>query len=457
MTPRHPCVPAIRMSLRFVLIAAFLLICTAALCQTPSPAGPKIDTGDTAWMLMSSALVLLMTPALGLFYGGMVRTKNVLNMLMQSFIAMAVVTLLWVLVGYSLAFSKGTPFIGSLAWTGLRGVGIAPNAFYGATIPHEVFMIYQLMFAIITPALISGAIADRMKFGSYILFISAWSLLVYVPLAHMVWGEGGYLHDLGALDFAGGTVVHISSGVSALILCVMLGKRNKHFTEDMRPHNLPMTLIGTGLLWFGWFGFNSGSAIGSSGLAGSAFVTTHSAAAAAGFAWVMIEWIAYKRPTALGMATGAVAGLVAITPAAGFVGPLSAIAIGTCVSIISFYAIKLKDKFHYDDALDVFGVHGVGGMFGALATGIFATVAINSAGANGLLHGGGFGLLGKQALGVLIAVSWSGIVTLTLVTVLKMTVGIRIDSESEEVGQDISQHGESAYAGASTGSDELEG
>lgn len=417
---------------------------------TAAAAAPKIDTGDTAWLLVSAAFVLLMTPGLALFYGGMVRGKNVLNMLMQSFIAISLVTIIWVVCGYSLAFSKATPFVGGMSWLGLNGVGQEPNTFYGATIPHQVFMIYQMMFAIITPALISGAIADRMKFSTYCVFVSLWSLLVYSPLAHMVWGEGGFLRDLGALDFAGGTVVHISSGFSALVLCIVLGKRRASGTEDMRPHNLPMTLIGTGLLWFGWFGFNAGSAIASNGLAGSAFVVTHIAAAVAGLVWVLIEWVAYKQPTALGFATGAVAGLVAITPAAGFVGPMAAIVLGALVSVICFNAIKLKSKFGYDDSLDVFGVHGVGGTWGAIATGLFASTAVNSAGANGLFFGGGAALLGKQFAGVGIAIAYAAVMTFILAKILDAVMGLRVSAEAEDAGLDLSQHGESAYAGAST-------
>jgi Amt family ammonium transporter len=439
---------------------ALLLLTTTAYGQeiTPSLSPPaKIDTGDTAWLLISAALVLLMTPGLALFYGGMVRAKNILNMLMQSFIAMALVTVLWVLAGYSLAFAKGTPFVGGLAWLGLNGVGQAPYAFYGATVPHQAFMAFQMMFAIITPALISGAIAERMKFSAYVVFMALWSLFVYAPLAHMVWGEGGFLHDLGALDFAGGTVVHISSGVSALVLAILLGRRQTRRGEDMRPHNLPMTLIGTGLLWFGWFGFNAGSAIGSNGLAGSAFIVTHIAAATAALTWVLIEWVAHKQPTALGFATGGVAGLVAITPASGYVGPLAAIVLGAGVSLISYNAIKLKTKFGYDDALDVFGVHGVGGIWGALATALFASKAINAAGANGLFYHGGFGLLGKQLLGVAIAVGYAGLGTLILALILKSVMGLRVSSEVEEAGLDLTQHGEEAYSNPAEAADRIFG
>jgi Amt family ammonium transporter len=430
-----------------------LFLCISAVAWAQGDA-PKNDTGDTTWMLVSSALVLLMTPGLALFYGGMVRSKNVLNMLMQSFIAISVVTVIWVLVGYSLAFAKGSPFLGGLEWIGLNGVSQNPHPAYSATFPHQVHMVYQLMFAIITPALISGAIAERMKFSTYLVFISLWSLLVYSPLAHMVWAlevgpdgtvaAAGFLGQRGALDFAGGTVVHISSGISALVLAIMLGKRR--IEGDMRPHNLPMTLIGTGLLWFGWFGFNAGSAAASGGLAGSAFVVTHVAASVAGLVWVLIEWMVYKKPTALGFATGAVAGLVAITPAAGFVDVIGAIALGAGVSIVSFFGIKLKSKLGYDDSLDVFGVHGLGGIWGALATGLFAKAAVNSLGADGLFAGGGMALLGKQAIGVGVAVVWAALVTFVLALILKPTMGLKVSGEEEEAGLDLTQHGESAYA-----------
>ena len=430
-------------------LAAGLLACgTAALAQGAAPAAAaKIDSGDTAWMLVSSAFVMLMTPGLALFYGGMVRAKNVLNMLMQSFIALAIVTVLWVLCGYSLSFAHGTPFIGSLAWLGLNGVGAAPNPDYGATIPHTVYMVYQMMFAIITPALISGAIAERMKFGSYVVFMALWSLLVYCPLAHMVWGADGFLHHLGALDFAGGTVVHMSSGYSALVLALMLGKRRAESSEDLRPHNLPMALIGTALLWFGWFGFNAGSAVASGSLAGWAFIGTHIACATAALAWVLLEWAVYKKPTALGLATGAVAGLVAITPASGFVSPLAAMVIGALVSCICFYAIRLKHRLGYDDTLDVFGVHGIGGTWGAIATGLFASLAINASGANGLFTGGGFALLGKQLLAIGIVIVYAPLATFVIATGIKAVMGLRAEPEEEEAGLDLTQHGESGYSG----------
>ncbi|MGC8669357.1 MAG: ammonium transporter [Chthonomonadales bacterium] len=432
----------------FVLL---LLIAPVGAWAQPAGGAHRVDTGDTAWMLVSTALVMLMTPGLALFYGGMVRAKNVLNMLMQSFVAVALVSVLWVLVGYSLAFAPGNAFIGGLGYLGLTGVGLEPNPAYGDTIPHQLYMMYQMMFAIITPALISGAIAERMKFGAYVLFMCLWALLVYCPLAHMVWGSGGLLNSLGALDFAGGTVVHMSSGFSALVLALILGKRRLDGSDDLRPHNLPMTLIGTALLWFGWFGFNAGSAIHSSGLAVSAFTATHIAAAAAAFTWVAIEWIAYRKPTALGLATGGVAGLVAITPAAGFVGPLPAVFIGAAVSVISFYAIKLKNRFGYDDTLDVFGVHGVGGTWGALATGIFASQAINSAVRHeGLFLGGGFAQLGLQALAALIALAYASALTALLAWGLRRTLGLRVDEEAEIAGLDLALHGETGYSGPDT-------
>ena len=431
-------------------------VAEATAAATPAA---KPDTGDTAWVIVSAALVLLMTPGLALFYGGMVRGKNVLNVLLHSFIAISVVTIVWVVAGYSLAFAPGSPFLGGLDYVGLKNVGQEVLTLNGLpmTVPHQVFMVFQMMFAIITPALISGSIAERMKFSAFVVFIAFWSLLVYSPLAHMVWGEQGFLYKLGALDFAGGTVVHISSGISALMLAILLGKRKLSHNEDVRPHNLPMTLIGTGILWFGWFGFNAGSAVGSNGLAGSAFVVTHIAAAVAGLVYILIEWMTIKKPTALGFATGAVAGLVAITPASGYVGPMAAIAIGAIVSCVSFMAIKMKSKLGYDDTLDVFGVHCVGGIWGALATGLFADKNINSAGANGLFFGGGAELLGKQAIGILVALAMGAIGTLIIGSIIKATMGLRVSAEDEEAGLDLSQHGEEGYIGGFTSSSEVHG
>jgi Amt family ammonium transporter len=436
----------------------------AAAPAAAAPAALKNDTGDTAWLLVSTALVLFMTPGLALFYGGMVRAKNILNILMQSFVAVSVVTVVWVVVGYSLAFAPGSSFLGNLSYAGLGNVGQDPITLNGTdlTVPHQLFMMFQLMFAIITPALISGAIAERMKFSAYVVFIALWSLLAYSPMAHMVWGEGGYLFKLGALDFAGGTVVHILSGISALVLAIMLGKRRLERAEDLRPHNLPMTLIGTGILWFGWFGFNAGSAVASGGLAANALMVTHIAAAVAGLTWILIEWVVLKQPTALGWATGAVAGLVAITPAAGFVGPIPAIAIGCGVAFISYFAIKMKARLGYDDTLDVFGVHCVGGIWGALATGLFAQSSVNpgvlaiegSPEINGLFFGGGVDLLVKQAVGVAIALVLGAVMTFLIASVLKVVMGgIRASAEEEEAGLDLTQHGEVGYAGATGGSD----
>jgi Amt family ammonium transporter len=445
------------------LLTALTAIASMAIAQSPDPAAPpaKIDTGDTAWMLVSSAFVLLMTPGLALFYGGMVRAKNVLNMLMQSFVAMSIVTVLWVVVGYSIAFATGNPFFGGFEFVGLAevGQGINPGyTEYGATIPLQVHMLFQLMFAIITPALISGAIAERMKFSTYCVFIALWSLVVYCPLAHMVWAKGGYLGTfggVGALDFAGGTVVHMSSGFSALVLCIILGKRKTAHTDDLRPHNLPMTLIGTGLLWFGWFGFNAGSGIASNGLAASAFMVTHVAAATAGLVWVLIEWVTFKKPTALGFATGAVAGLVAITPASGFVSVTSALIIGAVVSFVCFGAIKLKSKFGYDDTLDVFGVHGVGGTWGAIATGLFCSKAVNSAGADGLFTHGGGAQLGKQLIAAGVAIAYAVVATAIIALILKAVMGLRVSNDGEDAGLDLAELGESAYASGSASAEQV--
>ena len=406
----------------------------------------NINAADTAWVLISTALVLLMTPGLGLFYAGMTRAKNVLNVLMQSFVALSVVTVLWAVVGYSLSFSKGNSFIGGFDYLLLKNVGQEAFTLNGAsiTIPHLLFMAFQLMFAIITPALISGAIVERMKFSAYVVFIALWSLLVYTPVAHMVWGEGG-LFVGKALDFAGGTVVHITSGFSALALALLLGKRRLSHNDDTRPHNLPMTLIGTGLLWFGWFGFNAGSALTSGGLAANALVTTHIAAAVAGLVWILLEWLLVKKPTALGFASGVVAGLVAITPGAGFVTPAAAIAIGAVVPFISYGMIRLKSKFKYDDTLDVFAVHGCGGLWGAVATVIFANKSVNSAGFNGILHGD-TSWLGQQLLAVGIAAGAGLVGTAVIFALLKLVFkSVNVTHDEEVSGLDVTQHGESGY------------
>jgi len=429
----------------FILSLFFtLMIAGVAFAETPTP--PKVDTGDTAWVLISSALVMLMTPGLALFYGGMVRAKNVLGTIMQSFIALGVISIQWVLYGYSLAFGPDIGHvIGSLKWVGLQGVGLDPFPDYSATIPHQAFMIFQMMFAVITPALITGAFAERFKFKTYLVFLILWATFVYDPLAHWVWGTGGWIRNLGALDFAGGLVVHISSGMAALAAALVVGKRKGYGDEPMPPHNLTMTLLGAALLWFGWFGFNGGSAVASGSLATSAFVVTHISTAAAALSWMISEWFYRGEPTVLGAASGAVAGLVAITPASGFVGPVSAILIGLGAGVACYFAVNLKNKLGYDDSLDVVGVHGVGGTWGALATGLFASKAINSAGNDGLFFGNP-SLIGIQALSVVSAWIYSFVVTLILLKILDWTMGLRVTDEHEVNGLDLSQHGEAGYS-----------
>jgi Amt family ammonium transporter len=412
----------------------------------PAPAS-KIDKGDTAWMLTSSALVLLMTaPGLALFYGGMVRQKNALATLMQSFIIMAVISIQWVLWGYSLAFGpdKGG-IVGGLEWIGLRGVGAEPFDAYSKTIPHQAFMIFQMMFAIITPALITGAFAERKKFSAFLLFTVLWATIVYDPLAHWVWGDGGWLKKMGALDFAGGTVVHISSGVSALVCAIVLGKRKGYGHQPMQPHNLPMTVMGAGLLWFGWFGFNAGSALEANGLAVSAFLATNTGAAAAALGWMFTEWLTRGKPTVLGAASGAVAGLVAITPASGYVGPISALIIGAVAGALCYAACNFKSKLGYDDSLDVVGVHGVGGTWGALATGLFASKAINDGGDNGLFFGNP-GQLWTQLVAVVATYVLAVVATYVILKIVDAVVGLRVTDEDEAAGLDLSQHSETAYA-----------
>jgi len=430
---------------RIVLIPLFALCFALPALAQAEQAGPKIDTGDTSFMLVSSALVLFMTiPGLALFYGGLVRTKNVLGTLMQSFIMVGLITLQWVILGYSLAFAPGSSFLGGLEWLGLQNVGLDPNADYAATIPHQVFMVFQLMFAIITPALMTGAFAERMRFSTFLLFSLLWATFIYDPLAHWVWGVGGWLRNLGALDFAGGTVVHISSGISALVAVLIIGKRVDHGKTPTPPHNLPFAVVGASLLWVGWFGFNAGSALGASSLAVSAFVVTHVAASVAALAWMFAEWLASGKPTMLGAASGAVAGLVAITPGSGFVSPLSAILIGAIAGVLCYTAVVMKSRFGYDDSLDVVGVHGVGGIWGALATGIFASRAINPAGADGLLYGN-WALMQSQIIAVVATVAFAAIGTAVILSVLKAVAGLRVSEEDERLGLDLSQHSESAY------------
>jgi ammonium transporter, Amt family len=409
---------------------------------------------DNAWMLVSSALVLLMTgPGLALFYGGLVRRKNILGTMMQSFAMMGLVTIIWAVVGYSLAFAHGTSFIGGFEHVFLRGVGLAPNADYAATIPEQTFMVYQLMFAIITPALITGAFAERMKFSGMAVFLSLWSLIVYSPMAHMVWGVGGLLNATGnhipSLDFAGGTVVHVTSGVSALVTALYLGKRIGYPHTAMPPHSMVLSFIGACLLWVGWFGFNAGSALGSGPLATSAFVSTHFAAASAALGWTIFEWFHNGKPTALGAISGAVAGLVAITPASGFVQPFPALLIGLVAGLFcSLMVFKVKAWFRYDDSLDAFGVHGAGGTLGALLTGLFATKLINPIFGTNVATGaidGHWGQVLNQATGVAIAWGLSAVGTLILLVLVDKTIGLRVSAEEESTGLDLSQHGEEGY------------
>jgi len=405
----------------------------------------NISAGDTAWMLISTALVMLMTPGLAFFYGGLVRRKNVLSIMMQCLILLGVISIQWVLFGYSLAFGPDHGgFIGGLSWAGLNGVGIEPNADYAGTIPQVLFMLFQMMFAVITPALIIGAFAERMKFSAFLVFSVLWATIVYDPMAHWVWGVGGMLRNLGALDFAGGTVVHINAGAAALAAALVLGKR-KGYPDTGPPHNLPFAVLGAALLWFGWFGFNAGSALSSGGLAVSAFAATHLAAGTAGVAWAALDWIRNRRPTALGTISGVVAGLVAITPASGFVTPLAALAIGALAGVACYAAVMfMKGKLGYDDSLDAFGVHGIGGMVGALLTGFWATTVINSAGADGIFHGGGKLLL-WQFIAVVASFAYSFVLSYILLKVIDKVMGLRVTQEQEGIGLDLTQHSESAY------------
>ena len=401
-----------------------------------------INTGDTAWLLVSTALVMLMTPGLALFYGGMVQGRNVLSTFMHSFFALGIVSVQWVVIGYSLAFSATHGHvIGGLDYALLSGVGMEAKA--GSTVPHLLFMAYQLMFAIITPALISGAYAERLKFSAYCLFTLLWTTLVYDPIAHWVWGPGGWLAELGALDFAGGTVVHVSSGISALVVALVLGKRVGYPHSRRPPHNLTMTVMGAGLLWFGWFGFNAGSALSANGQAALALVNTHLAAAAGALSWGLVEGVRLRKVTMLGVASGLVAGLVGITPAAGFVGPLGAIAIGASAGVVCYGGVLLKGRFGYDDALDAFGVHGVGGTLGAALTGVFAAKAWGAAG-DGLLHGG-WRLFGVQLLGVGATIAYSVVVSFVLLKIVDKTVGLRVTRDEEREGLDTVLHGETGY------------
>jgi len=406
-----------------------------------------MNSGDTAWVLASAALVFIMTPGVALFYGGMARRKNILSILMQCFVIMCLISVQWIIYGYSLSFGPdiGHGILGDLSWIGLKNVGLQPNPDYSGAIPHLAFMIFQAMFAVITPALIVGAFAERIKFSAFTVLTLLWATFVYDPIAHWVWSTGGWLKNLGALDFAGGIVVHVSSGVSALIMALLIGKRLGYEKQAFAPHSLPLTVLGGALLWFGWFGFNAGSALEAGGIAANAFVTTNTSAAAAGLTWALIEWQQHGAPTVLGAVTGAVAGLVAITPACGFVSPSSAIAIGVLGSVFSYLAITvLKPKLGYDDSLDVFGVHGIGGMWGTLATGLFAEEAINEAGANGLFFGN-TKLFLVQGLYLVVCVTYAVIMTWILFKVVDTLFIMRVAREDEMVGLDLTQHHEAAY------------
>jgi Amt family ammonium transporter len=410
-----------------------------------------ISAGDTAWVLMSSALVLLMTVGLAFFYGGLVRPKSALNTMMMSVVALGLVGVQWVLVGYSFAFAPGSGWIGGLAWAGLRGVGLDPHPAYGATIPQQAHAMFQGMFAIITPALISGAIVERMRFRAYAVFILLWATLIYDPLARWVWGQGGWLATRGAIDFAGGTVVHISAGVSALVAAWMLGPRNDYRRAALVPHNVPLVLMGAGLLWFGWFGFNAGSALAANGVAALAFTNTNTAAATALVVWALLDLRRTGKVTAVGAATGAVVGLVGITPAAGYVGPVAAIAIGAFCPLVSYTAMQLRSHGTVDDSLDVFSCHGLAGITGALLTGVFAAKMWNPAGADGVLAGN-WSQLGNQALAVVVAAAFAGLGTAGIIKLIEVTIGVRATVHDELSGLDLSEHGEEAYFGGDIGS-----
>jgi len=424
----------------FAIVALVALVGTVY-AEEASP----ISAGDTAWVLAAAALVMIMTPGVGLFYGGMVRRKNAISTIMMSFVIVALISVQWVLFGYSLAFGPDIAgIIGGLEWLGLNGVGQTPNADYAVTIPALAFMIFQAMFAIIAVALITGAFVERIKFSAFLVFSLLWATLVYDPIAHWVWGVGGWLRNLGALDFAGGTVVHISAGVSALAFAFVIGARKGFGKEPMEPHNIPLTVLGAVLLWFGWFGFNAGSALASNGLAASAFVVTNTAAAAAALTWALLSWRS-KKPSVLGTATGAVVGLVAITPASGFVGPMAALAIGIGAAVFCYYAMLFRMSRNVDESLDVWACHGIGGTWGAMATGIFATTAVNPAGANGLLYGNA-GQVVTQLIAVSVTWVYAFVVTFILAKVVDAALGLRVQEIEEDVGLDIGQHAEKAYA-----------
>jgi len=423
------------------------VVALAASAAWAGTSPPKIGSGDTAWVLTGAALVMLMTPGLAFFYGGLVRRKNVLSILMQCMMILCLISFQWVLFGYSLSFGPDVHgLLGNLSWAGLSGVGAAPNPDYAPTIPHGAFMIFQAMFAVITPALILGAFAERMRFSAFCLFPLLWATLIYDPVCHWVWGSGGWLRAMGVQDFAGGIVVHVTAGVSALATAIFLGKRQGYPNAISPPHNLPFAVLGAGLLWFGWFGFNAGSALSAGGLATSALVSTHVAGAAAGLAWALLDWMLLRRPTMLGMITGAIAGLAAVTPASGFVTPLGAIGIGIGASALCWFFVSvIKVKLGYDDSLDAFGVHGIGGIWGVLATGLWATSTINADSADGLFSGGGATILRVQALAVGVAVVTAFVGTLVLLKIVDGVVGLRVSEHEERVGLDLTQHREAGY------------
>lgn len=427
---------------RYILLPAILLaVFTSTVKAEPS----RIDTGDTAWILISSALVMLMIPAVGLFYGGMVRKKNSLSTMMFSFAILALINVQWVLFGYSLAFGHDVRgVIGNLDWVGLNGVGQEPNPDYAATVPSLAFMIFQAMFAIIAVVLITGAFVERIKFSAFLIFSLLWATLVYDPIAHWVWGAGGWLRNMGVLDFAGGTVVHVSAGVSAVAVAIVIGARKGFGKYPMEPHNIHMTILGAILLWFGWFGFNAGSALTSGGLSASAFVVTNTAGATAALVWMLLSWY-YKKPSVLGTVTGGVVGLATITPASGFVTPLAAIVIGGIASVICYHAMLFRMKQNIDESLDVWACHGVGGAWGVIATGIFATTLVNPAGANGLFYGNA-DLLITQITAVGVISIYSFVVTYIIAKVIDTTIGMRVGEDEEAIGLDIAQHAERAYA-----------
>ncbi|MBI4399537.1 ammonium transporter [Candidatus Micrarchaeota archaeon] len=404
-----------------------------------------LNTGDTAWVLAAAALVMIMTPGLGFFYAGMVHNKNLLSLLMHSFVILCLASLLWVVVGYSLAFSPNGGLVGTLDWAFLNGVGLEPYEKYVATIPHLAFMIFQAKFAVITPALIVGAFVGRFRFSAFVIFVILWSLLIYYPVAHWVWGIGGWLRDLGVLDFAGGTVVHITAGVSALACAWLIGRRKDFQSGDDRPSNVPLVVLGTALLWFGWFGFNAGSALGAGGLAASAFVVTNTAAATAALTWMALTWIINRKPSLIGMCIGAVVGLVAITPASGFVDNTAAIIIGLVAGVASYLVVSWRIRSHIDDTLDVFACHGVGGITGAVLTGVFASTLINPAGANGLLMGNAEQVW-KQVIAVVAVALYSFLMTSIILKVIGAIMEIREKEEHEEIGLDLAQLGEKAYS-----------